>query len=60
MTEFDVGLALDNVAVVPSSTVAGESLDFESRRSGIFVAELPEDEPGAIFRSGFTDEGFDV
>ena len=61
VTEFKVGLALCNVTPALSPAAAGEqSLDDKSLLRGIFVVELLEVELGAIFRSGFVAEGFDV
>lgn len=65
VAELEVVLALCNVAAILGSrescpAAAGEILELESLQRGIFVAELLEDELGAIFRGGCIAEGFDV
>jgi len=48
------------VVIVAVAVVVGETLEVESLQRGIFVAELLEDELGAILRTGFAAEVFDV
>jgi len=65
VSELDIVLALCNITAVVGSRAScpaatGEILELESFDRGIFVAELLEDELGAIFRGGCITKGFDV